>query len=304
MMMALHFMLALATAPGACRAIESDSILARDIAVEAPGFAQLPPEFHIGYLPASAEPRIYRGVDLQRIAKNRGIELDGLPDICFQRRTFIPQVEDIRQAMLETLGVPGAKIEISSWSQRPVPTGALVFPRDGISPFNGSEPQPETLWRGFVRYDGTRSAPVWAKARVTATMTRVVTVTEVPTGKPIQASQIRLETCEDSLLDESAARSLDQVIGCVPKRLLHARTTIRKTQIERPPDVAAGDVVQVRVAVGSAHLTLEARASSSGVKGSTILVRNLSSGRDFQAVVTGKDQLTVVPSLAGGGPVQ
>jgi flagella basal body P-ring formation protein FlgA len=295
MIMALHFMLALATAPGACRAIESDSILARDIAVEAPGFAQLPPEFHIGYLPASAEPRIYRGVDLQRIAKNRGIELDGLPDICFQRRTFIPQVEDIRQAMLETLGVPGAKIEISSWSQRPVPTG---------SPFNGSERQPETLWRGFVRYDGTRSAPVWAKARVTATMTRVVTVTEVPTGKPIQASQIRLETCEDSLLDESAARSLDQVIGYVPKRLLHAKTTIRKTQIEWPPDVAAGDVVQVRVAVGSAHLTLEARASSSGVKGSTILVRNLSSGRDFQAVVTGKDQLTVVPSLAGGGSVQ
>jgi len=47
------------------------------------------------------------------------------------------------------------------------------------------------------------------------------------------------------------------------------------------------------VFAGAAHLVVKAKAQADGVTGSTILVRNLSSGKDFSARVTGKNQAVV-----------
>src|SRR5665213_802043 len=108
MMMALPLLFALSAPPPGCRTIQTEMILARDVAAAIPGFAQVPADFRLGYLPTSGTPRIFRGVDLQRIAKNQGVELAGLPDVCFSRQTFIPQPEDIRIAIRTTLAdVPG-----------------------------------------------------------------------------------------------------------------------------------------------------------------------------------------------------
>ena len=77
------------------------------------------------------------------------------------------------------------------------------------------------MWRGFVRHSGG-DFPVWAKVRVIANITRVVAIANIPSGKPIQRNQVRLESCEDSLLDETTARNLDEVIGYLPKSVLRA----------------------------------------------------------------------------------
>ena len=102
-----------------------------------------------------------------------------------------------------------------------------------------------------------------------------------------------MESCEDSLLDETTARNLDEVIGYVPKSLLRAYLSIRKTQLASLPDVAKGELVDVEVLAGAARLTVKGKAQSDGFKGSTILVRNLSSGKDFRARVAGKNKLIV-----------
>jgi flagella basal body P-ring formation protein FlgA len=52
-------------------------------------------------------------------------------------------------------------------------------------------------------------------------------------------------------------------------------------------------VVKVDVTAGSAHLSLEGRAQADGVTGKTILVKNLTSGKDFRARVTGKGKVSV-----------
>jgi flagella basal body P-ring formation protein FlgA len=52
-------------------------------------------------------------------------------------------------------------------------------------------------------------------------------------------------------------------------------------------------VVKVEVTAGGAHLLFEGRAETDGVTGKTILVKNLSSGKDFRARVTGKDKVSV-----------
>lgn len=297
-MMAIPVLLALAAVPDGCHKIQTDIILARDVAAAIPAFAQIPGDFSLGFVLASGEPRILRGADLQRIAKNQKIELDGLPDVCFARETFVPQAEQLRAAMLAELSaaelnIAGAKIEILSWSQQPAPVGELVFPHDGLQFPQGSGPQREVLWHGYVRYGEDHRFPVWAKVRITANVTRVVAAVGIPAGKPIQAAQVRLENCEDSPFDDTVLHSLDEVVGDVPKSSLRAGSVIRRAQIDRPPDVARGDLVVVEVFTDGAHLKLEGRAESAGLKGSTILVRNLSSGKDFPARVTGKDKAAV-----------
>jgi flagella basal body P-ring formation protein FlgA len=269
-------------------------ILARDVAAAIPGFAQVPADFRLGYLPNSGTPRIFHGVDLQRIAKNQGVELALPPDVCFSRQTFIPQPEDIRVAIRTTLadvpGIAAARIEIASSSQHPAPFGKLIFPRSGLQLPSGT--QQDALWRGFVRY-AEGDFPVWARVRVLGDRTRVVAVANIPTGKVIQKNQVRLESCEESLLDETTARNLDEVVGLIPNNFLRGYLPIRKTQLAAPPDVAKGELVEVQVNSGAAHLIIQGKAQSEGVRGSTILIRNLSSGKDFRARVVGKNQAVV-----------
>jgi flagella basal body P-ring formation protein FlgA len=291
MMLSLPILLAVAaTEPGQCQTIEREYILVRDVAALVPEFSKLPADFNLGFVPLSGEPRILRGENLQNIAKNRGVELAAPADLCFKRNTFIPTAEQVRPAMNAAIGIPDAKIEVLSLSQHAAPSGEIVFPRDGLQYV---ENQKDLLWHGHVRYGEDQHFGLWAKVRISAMVARVVVAANLAAGKPIQAGQVRLERREDSPLDEGAAASLDEVIGFMPKTQLRASTVIRKAQLERQPDVAKGDVVTVHVYEGAAHLSLEARAQQAGMKGSTILMRNPSSGKDFRAQVTGKDQASV-----------
>lgn len=296
--MALPFLLALTAPLPGCQILQSDVILARDVAAVIPGFRQVSGDFRLGYVPASGVPRMLRGADLQRIARNQGVELTDLPDVCFSQRTFIPQAPEIETAMRATLadvpGIASAKIEITSSSPHAVPFGDLIFPRSGLQLPTAAVP--EVMWRGFVRH-GSEQFPVWARTRITVSTTRIVAIVNIPAGKPIQKSQVRLESCEDFLLDDSAVRNLDEVIGYLPKSLLRASLPIRKSQIAPRPDVARGEIVNVDVFSGAAHLMVKGQALAEGIQGSTILVRNLSSGKDFNARVAGKNQVIVGDSV-------
>ncbi len=296
--MALPFLFALSAPLDGCRILQTDLIFARDVTAVVPGFRQVAGDFRLGYVPDSGAPRILHRADLQRIARNQGVELIDPPDVCFALRTFIPQPEEMEAAMRKTLadvpGIAAAKIEISSLSQRRIPFGELIFPRAGLQLPSGN--QPNALWRGFVRH-GEEEFPVWARVRIVANMTRVVATANIPSGRPVQKSQVRVESCEDFLLDETTARSLDEVIGRLPKTLLRAYLPIRTTQLSPAPDVAKGELVDVQVFAGAAHLVVKGKAESEGFEGSTILVRNLSSGKEFRARVAGKSRVVVGDSV-------
>ena len=83
------------------------------------------------------------------------------------------------------------------------------------------------------------------------------------------------------------------MIGYVPKSLLRAYLPIRKNQLTSLPEVAKGELVDVEVFAGAARLVVKGKAQADGFKGSTILVRNLSSGKDFRARVAGKNKVIV-----------
>jgi len=63
---------------------------------------------------------------------------------------------------------------------------------------------------------------------------------------------------------------------------------IHLAQLMLPPDVNRGEMVEVEVRSGAAHLAFTGKAESAGRSGDTIVIRNLSSNKVFQARIEGK----------------
>ena len=281
--------------PDGCWPIQDDRIYARDVAAAVPVFAGVAADFVLGYAPTPGTRRVFKGDALGRLARNQGVaaeDLEAVPDVCFERAMETLPAADILKAMQTAWG-SDARIELLSFSPQIAPQGTVVFPRAGLQLPAASDPQAEVLWRGYVAYGNDRRFGVSARARITTTTTRVVAVADLSAGAPVREDQVHLESFDTFALDDRPARSLDEVVGLVPRMLIRSGATVLRSQLGRAPEVARGDVVKVEVTAGGAHLLLEGRAETDGVEGKTILVKNLSSGKDFRAQVTGKGKVSV-----------
>ena len=300
--MALPFLLAvvpqLVLQPDGCLPIQDDRIYARDVAAAVPAFTEVPADFAMGYAPAPGTHRVFKGDALERLARNQGVTAEALPDVCFERAMATLASEEILKAMHDAWGtgnVNGSEVrtELRSFSPQIAPQGKVVFPRTGLQLPATSDPQAEVAWRGYVIYGNNRHFAISARARITTTTTRVIAVTDLPAGDVVREDQVRLESFDTFALDDRPARQLDEVVGYAPRTLIRAGVTVLRSQLTHAPAVSRGDVVKVEVIAGGAHLLFEGRAETDGVTGKTILIRNLSSGKDFRARVTGKDKVSV-----------
>ena len=307
--MALPFLLAVVPnavtpvvgSPEGCLPIQDDRIYARDVAAAIPAFANVPADFMLGYAPAPGTRRIFKGDALEKLARNQGVAaetLEALPDICFERATATLQAEEILEAMRSSWGAggvssPDVRMELKSFSPEIAPQGKVVFPRSGLQLPTTSDPEADVIWRGYLLYGNNRRFGITARARITTTTTRVVAVTDLATAVPVREDQVRLESYDTFALDDRPARNLDEVVGFVPRTPIRSGVTVLRSQLSRAPEVARGDMVKVEVTAGGAHLLFEGRAETDGIVGKTILVKNLTSGKDFRAKVTGKGKVSV-----------
>jgi len=284
--------------PDGCWPIQDDRIYARDVAAAVPVFAGVAADFVLGYAPTPGTRRVFNGDALERLARSQGVTAEALPDVCFERAMATLESEDILKAMHDAWGTgnvsgPGVRMELRSFSPQIAPQGRVVFPRTGLQLPATSDPQAEVVWRGYVIYGNNRRFGISARARITTTTTRVIAVADLSVGNVVREDQVRVESFDTFALDDRPARSLDEVVGLVPRMLIRSGATVLRSQLGRAPEVARGDVVKVEVTAGGAHLLLEGRAETDGVEGKTILVKNLSSGKDFRAQVTGKGKVSV-----------
>ena len=283
--------------PDGCLAIQDDKIYARDVAAAVPAFANVAGDFMLGYAPVPGIRRTFKSDALARIASNQGVAAEALPDICFERAMATLNSDEILQAMRDSwaAGTPNSdvRVELRSFMPQTAPEGKIVFPRSGLQLPATSDPQAETIWRGYVLYGNNRRFSVIARARITTTSTRVVAVADLPTGAPVREDQVQLESFDSSAFDDRPARNLDEVVGFVPRTLIRSGATVLRSQLSRSPEVAKGDMVKVEVTAGGAHLLFEGRAETDGIQGKTILVKNLTSGKDFRAKVIGKGKVSV-----------
>jgi flagella basal body P-ring formation protein FlgA len=263
------------------------------VAAAVPAFAGVPADFALGYSPAPGTRRVFTGAALEKLARNQEVTLEAAPDVCFERAMAALQAGEILDAMHSSWNGADVHMELRSWSPKTAPLGRIEFPRTGLQLPAASDPQAEVVWRGYVLYGNNHRFSISARARITTTTTRVVAVEELSVGAPVRQDQVRLESIDTFALDDRPARDLEEVVGYVPRTLIHSGSTVLRSQLRRAPEVARGDMVKVEVTAGAAHLLMEGRAESDGVTGKTILVKNLTSGKDFRARVTGKGQVSV-----------
>ncbi|HWC00582.1 MAG TPA: flagellar basal body P-ring formation chaperone FlgA [Bryobacteraceae bacterium] len=298
---ALLFFLALAAglparslaAAAPCLAVEEDRLLARSLVSVWPAFRQLPGEISFGYTPVPGVRRFFHPAELERLAARYQVAPPP-SGFCVERAMESLDRARLEAAMRAGLDLPEARIEILEFSRFPVPRGELRFPRAGLpSPGPSPAPCPALLWKGYVQYSGGRRFPVWARVRVSAALRRVVALEDLPASLPVRESQVRLESGEAFPFGRAGVRSLEEVVGRVPRRAIASGTVITPALLEEPRDVNRGDTVEIRVETGAARLSFHGRAETAGRVGETVSIRNLTSGKAFSARVEDKGRVRV-----------
>ena len=271
-----------------CVEVEGDRILARDFAVSLPGFGQLSPETPLAPAPQPGARRFFRSFELVALAQRYSVKIDPDAGVCFERQTEMLDRDRVLEAMRLALPLPDLKIEIVETSLYPVPRGRLEFRRESLATPASPSAHIAVEWRGNVIYGDNQRFGVWARVLISAPMPRVVAAESLGKGEVIGASQVRVETADRFPISGDVAQTVDQVVGRASMRVVAPGTEIHLAQLMVPPDVNRGEMIEVEVRSGGAHLAFTGKAESAGRSGDTIVIRNLSSNKVFQARVEGK----------------
>jgi flagella basal body P-ring formation protein FlgA len=281
-------------ATAACLPVDGDRIVAGDLAVRETVFAVLDPAEPLGYAPAPGARRIFSEAEVRRLAETHGLAPAGDSGaICFERAMEPLTAERIVKALRSSLGDSEAGLKLLDFSRQPVPHGELEFPRSGLGAPSSTPPGLTAVWRGRLNYGAGRSVPVSAKVRLWVVEARVVAATDLPALKPIRADQIAIQSREEFPFGAAPARSIGQVAGQAPRRLIRAGQPILPGFLTAAKEVERGETVAVRVSSGATQLKFKGHAESGGHTGEFILVRNPASGKTFRARIEGTGKVAV-----------
>ena len=168
-----------------------DRILGRDLKAVRSGFTALPDDQVIGFAPLPGVQRVFRRRDLDRIAASLGIlPVDGA-DVCFERAVVFLDPARIHAALKSALNRPEASIDLVDYTHAALPDGEIEFRLAGLAK---AAPAPETpvVWRGRLRYEGGRSASIWATVRITETRTWLESAMALNADGIVTAGQVVL----------------------------------------------------------------------------------------------------------------
>lgn len=280
---------------GPCEIVSNDRIFGDDLAKAVPVFrGKIPGDAVIGYSPMPGARRFFTSAELSRIGSPYGVEVAPDTHACFEWSLQPLTADAVRSAIRASLQAPDARIEVLAVSRDQAPTGKLTFPLSGLLASTLTGPDTPVTWRGQVQYGGSRQFSVWARVKISATMTRVVATELILPGRTVAPEAVRLETYDDFPLRNDIARNLDEVIGRMPRRALRAGLPVFRADLIEPFQVQRGDTVAVTAISGAAQLNMPALAETPGRQGDTITLRNPQSGKVFRARVEGKDRALVL----------
>jgi flagella basal body P-ring formation protein FlgA len=289
----------LGMSPPPCLPVESGHLLASDLARAVPEFAAAPPDADVGYAPLPGVQRVFRSGELRRLALRFHIRLVTDREVCFAWPAMRINAEDAVRAMRESLGLAGAKIQILELSNQPAPPGRIVFPLASMLPA-ADRNSGSALWRGYLLYAEDRKFDIWARVKLLAPTARVVATSDIAAGHIIHTDDVRVETVDDFPIWKEVSREPGEVVGHIAQRSIAKGRAVLRNEVSNPLAIKSGDIVQVDVENGRAHVKLQAVAENSGRAGETIRFRNPRSGKYFRAQVVEKGRALVTPSVAGG----
>jgi flagella basal body P-ring formation protein FlgA len=278
-----------------CNMIANDRIFGADLAGALPIFlGKMPGDTVIGYSPAPGARRVFKSPELQRLGAPYGITVPTDAQTCFEW-SLQPLTEDVvRAAIRESIQSPEARVDVVAISRNQAPAGKVRFPLSGLSASTITDPETPVTWRGEVLYHGSRKFSVWARVKVSATMTRVVATQLLLPGQNVAAEQVRIETYDDFPLRNDVARNLKEVVGRMPRRAIRMGLPVFRSDLIDPLQVQRGDMVDVTAIAGSAQLHIPALAEAPGRQGDIISLKNPHSGKSFRARIEGQDKALVM----------
>jgi flagella basal body P-ring formation protein FlgA len=289
------------THPGPCEMIANDRIFGEDLARALPGFLnKIPGDQVIGYSPAPGARRIFDAVELGRIGAPYGVPVAPDAEACFEWSLQPLTEQVVRAAIRDSLQSPDARIDVLAISTTQAPAGKVSFPVSGLLASTLSGPDTAVTWRGEVLYHGSRKFSVWARVKVSATMTRVVATQLILPGQNVAPGEVKIETYDDFPLRNDIARNLEEVVGRMSRRAIRVGLPVFRSDLIEPLLVQRGDLVDVTVISGAAQLHLPALAETAGRQGDMISLKNPGSGKIFRARIEGKDRALVVAWPAPG----
>ena len=180
-------------------------------------------------------------------------------------------------------------IEVSTIDPR-LPLGLCEQPL--IASLNQNQ---RPIGRINVKVECQGSAP-WTKylpVQVRVYEKVLMTTRPLASGEIISESDFSFQETDVSMLRYSYIQDPALALGMEVKRSLSANTTLVQESLESPTLVKRGDTVVLTAKAGSVEIRQQGVALQSGELGKQINVRNSSSERTVQAVVTGYGQVQV-----------
>jgi flagella basal body P-ring formation protein FlgA len=278
-----------------CEMIANDRIFGEDLARAVPAFLdKIPGDTAIGYSPAPGARRVFKSLELQRIGAPYGVTVAPDAEACFEWSLQTLTDDVVRAAIRDSLQSDSARIDVLAISRNQAPAGKISFPISGLLASTLTGPDTPVTWRGEVIYHGSRKFSVWARVKISSTMTRVVATQLILPGQTVAPDQVRIETYDDFPLRNDIARNLDEVIGRMPRRAIRVGLPVFRADLIEPLQVQRGDLVDVTAISGAAQLRMPAVAESPGRQGDLITLKNARSGKTFRARIEGKDKALVM----------
>lgn len=144
-----------------------------------------------------------------------------------------------------------------------------------------------------VRCRDKRPWTVFLTASVKVMREVVVATRPLPRGAIVTADDIRLERRDSDALLAGFFTRTTQVVGEVVKRPLAAGSVLADNSVNAPRIVHRGQRVIVLARIAGIEVRSEGKALSGGAEGALVRVRNTSSKRIIEGVVSGPGQVQV-----------
>jgi flagella basal body P-ring formation protein FlgA len=287
-------MIALAAfAMAGCLAVGTarDRIVVGDLAAAFPEWAAVPPETTLGLAPAPGVQRVFRLLELRRLAERWSLSPVPHREICVTRPVAVLTAARLLAAMQDAIQndvqkvLPAAHIELLDYSRQPAPEGTLVFPVSGLRQgLTGG------YWSGYVAYGGTHRFTLWARVKVMVARARVVAAEDLKPGVALDSAQLSVETREEVPV-AGLVSAVEEVAGKALRRPVARGTALRAEWLEPAKVVLRGETVRVEAVRGGARLELECVAEGSGAIGEIVPILNPVSQRRFPARVESKGRV-------------
>lgn len=270
----------------ACRPLNDTRIKGSDLA-HLSAFQNIPPDAFVAYAALPGMVRTLAVPELRRLARRYGAVAVPEEAICFEIPTA-PLDEAVVLAAMKSELPPHTNVDLVELSRHPVPIGRVSFRNSALPTSFSAPPETALLWRGRVQYTREASVAIWAKVKLSRTVTLAVAARDLGRGHELSPSDVEYRTTKIGAFGDAKIPAADQLAGNRLRRALKRGAAITMGNLVSSPLVDRGEAVRVRVESAGTTLHFGATALAPGRHGETVPLQNPATRRTFRARVDGR----------------